>query len=152
VGNHVHQGYAGQQRLLGTREDVIAALSGALPGVELERPPTPPKEFLGMMPPAVRDAVTRPRLEADFEHADFSIQFYTTDTPSVNWINAEIRGNGDPLPLLRSICSHTGWSVIDSGGNIVMDARNADASSWESFRQWRDKGIDQIEADEETRQ
>ncbi len=114
---------------LGTREDVIAVLAGAAPRVELQRPPRPPEEMLAMMPPAVRDAMTRPKLEADFECDDLSIQFYTLDTPTIDWINAEVRGNGDPLPLFRSICSKTGWSVIDVAENVVVDLTKANAES-----------------------
>jgi len=114
-------GTTDNRKPLGTRQDVVAAVAEAVPGVELQRPPMPPEEMLAMMPPAVRDAMRRPRLEADFEHDDLSIQFYTSDTPTIDWINAEVRGNGDPLPLLHSICANTGWSIIDVSENIVVD-------------------------------
>ena len=136
---------------LGLRDDVIAALAEAVPGVELQRPPMPPEEMLAMMPRAVRDAMTRPKLEADFEHDDLSIQFYTSDTPEIDWINAEVRGNGDTLPVLHSICSNTGWSVIDVGENVIVDVANANSESWDSFRQWRDKAIRQLAGDDPTK-
>lgn len=134
---------------LGTREHVIDALAAAVPGLELQRPPMPPKEMLEMMPPAVRDAMARPKLEADFENEEYSIQFYTSDTPTIDWINAEVRGDGDPLPVLHSICSDTGWSVIDVAENVVVDLTTADAASWNSFRKWRDKALRQITAEDE---
>jgi hypothetical protein len=132
---------------LGLRDDVIAALAEAVPGVKLRPPPMPPEEMLALMPPTVRDAMTRPKLEADFDHEDLSIQFYTSDAPEIDWINAEVRGNGDPLPVLRVICSNTGWSVIDVGENTVVDVANANSESWDSFRLWRDKAIRQLAAD-----
>ena len=130
---------------LGTREDVVAAIAEALPGALLQQPPVPSPELLQHMPPAVRDAVLRPKLEADFEADDFSIQFYTSDEPIVHWVNGEVRGNGDPLPALAAICAKTGWSVIDAAEKSVVDLRSRDgAPQWERFRQWRDRSIEQI--------
>ena len=134
---------------LGNREQVIKALAAAVPGLDLQRPPTPPKELLELMPPAVREAVARPKLEADFEGGEYSIQFYTSDIPKIDWINAEVRGDGDPLPVLQSICSDTGWSVIDVAENAIVDKTTTDAASWTAFRQWRDKGLQQIKAENE---
>jgi hypothetical protein len=142
-------GTTDNRRPLGTREHVIAALADAVPGAELQRPPIPPEEILAMMPPAVRDAMTRPKLEADFEHQDFSIQFYTSDAPTIDWINAEVRGNGDPLPLLKSICLNTGWSVIDVEEQVVVDLTKTSTESWDSFRRWRDNAVRQLAADDE---
>ncbi|MEX0793956.1 MAG: hypothetical protein WD045_12530 [Pirellulaceae bacterium] len=136
---------------LGIRDDVIASLAKAVPGVELQRPPMPPEEILAIMPPVVRDAMTRPKLEADFDHDDLSIQFYTSDTPEIDWINVEVRGNGDPLPLLQSICSNTGWSVIDVAEQIVVDLTKTTTESWDSFRQWRDKAVRQLTGDDTTK-
>ena len=130
---------------LGSREDVIAVIAEALPGVLLRQPPVPPPEWLEQMPPAVRDAVLRPKLEADFEGDDFSIQFYTSDDPVVQWVNGEVRGNGDPLPALAAICAKTGWSVMDAADKSVVDLSSRDgAPEWERFRQWRDRAIRQI--------
>ena len=130
---------------LGTREEVIAAIAEALPGVSLERPPVPPKEILDQMPPFVREAMLRPRLEADFEAEGFSIQFYANDQPVLDWVNGEVRGNGDPIPALAAICVKRGWSVIDGSDKSVVDlaSRNR-VPAWERFRKWRDKAINEI--------
>jgi hypothetical protein len=132
---------------LGSRDDVIAALAKALPGAELQRPPIPPEEILAMLPPVLRDAVTRPKLEADFECDEFSIQFYTSDTPELDCIHAEVRGNGDPLPLLQSLCLDTGWSIIDDSKRVVVDLTKTSAEAWDSFRQWRDTALRQLKGD-----
>ena len=130
---------------LGSRDDVIAAIAEALPGVLLQQPPGPPPEWLQQMPPAVRDAVLRPKLEADFEAGDFSIQFYTSDEPVVHWVNGEVRGDGNPLPALAAICAKTRWSVIDAAQKSVIDLSSRDgAPEWEQFRRWRDRAIRQI--------
>lgn len=127
---------------LGPREDVIAAFADSLPGVQLQRRPTPPPELLEQMPVVVREAVLRPSLEADFESGDLSIQFYTNDEPILNWVNGEVRGNGDPIPALAALCLSRGWSVLDSSNRSVVDIASAIGSSgWERFCKWRDKVI-----------
>ena len=96
-----------------------------------------------MMPEVLRDAISRPRLEADFEDGDYSIQFSTSDDPIIDSIIAEVRGNGNPIPVLHSICVDTGWCVIDAAENVV-DLTTADTASWDNFREWRDKALRHI--------
>jgi hypothetical protein len=102
-----------QPKPLGSRKDVIAAFAESLPGVSLERVPAPPPEILDQMSAIVRESLLRPNLEADFETDDLSIRFYTTDEPVLQWVNCEVRGNGDPIPALAALCLDRGWSVID---------------------------------------
>ena len=57
---------------LGSRVDVVAAFADSLPGVALQRRPTPPPEILDQMPPVVREAMLRPSLwrrQANDAHA-----------------------------------------------------------------------------------
>jgi hypothetical protein len=140
-------GSVGQPRPLGTREEVKAAFAEALPGVRLQRPPIPAAEFLEQMPPVLRQAVMRPRLEADFESGDICIQFYANDEPVLRWVNGEVRGNGDPRPALAAICANRGWSVIDASDKSVVDLTAARIPAWDRFRAYRDYAIDQIVAE-----
>ena len=133
---------------LGDRETVIAHISSAVPGLELCQPPRPPEQVLQMMPDAVRQSMLRPRLEAEYEANDLSIQFYCTDEPVIRSINAEVRGNGNPVPILAAICTPRGWSVIDVSGNSVVDLTKAEANAWDRFRKWRDRAIDTLTNDE----
>jgi|ERR1043166_2130524 hypothetical protein len=127
---------------LGTREDVIAAFSQSLPGVLLQRRPALPPEILDQMPPFVRESMLLPKLEADFEMGDLSIQFYANDEPVLQWVNGEVRGNDDPIPMLASLCSGRGWSVMDASDRSIVNLASASESSgWERFRKWRDKVI-----------
>lgn len=127
---------------LGTREDVIAAFAQSLPGVLLQRRPTPPPEILDQMPPFVRESMLLPKLEADFEMGDLSIQFYANDDPVLQWVNGEVRGNDDPIPVLASLCLGRGWSVMDSSDKSIVNLASASESSgWDRFRKWRDKVI-----------
>jgi hypothetical protein len=132
---------------LGSREEVSAAFAESLPGVSLERPPIPPPEILDQMPPILREAVLRPKLEADFEQDDLSIQFYANDEQVLQWVNGEVRGEGDPVPALAALCLDRGWSVIDCTDKSIVDLRAGRNPAWERFRKWRDKAINQIRRD-----
>jgi hypothetical protein len=106
---------------LGSREDVIAAFAAALPGVSLERSPALPPEILDQMPAIVCEAMQRPKLEGDFEAGDLSIHFYAYDEPVVQQVNAEVRGDGDPIPALAALCVDRDWSVIDAADKSIVD-------------------------------
>ena len=130
---------------LGTREEVIAVFAEALPGVLLRQPPAPPQEWLDQMPSDLREAMLRPRLEAEFEAEDVSIQFYASHEPVLERVNGEVRGNGDPIPALAAICVKRGWSVIDSAEQSIVNlSSGSGAPAWERFRKWRDKAINEI--------
>jgi hypothetical protein len=130
---------------LGTREEVIAAFAEALPGLTLAPPPPPPPEFLEAMPAALREIILRPKLEASFEAADLSIQFYADDAPLLHWVGGEVRGNGDPRPALASICAKRGWSALDISTASKLDlSPRGDAPGWKRFQEWRDRAIREI--------
>jgi hypothetical protein len=127
---------------LGSREDVIVAFAESLPGVLLQRRPALPPEILDQMPPFARDAMMRPSLEADFEMDDLSIRFHANDEPCLQWVNGEVRGNGDPIPLLAALCLGRGWSVMDASNKSIVNLSLATGSSgWQRFQKWRDEVI-----------
>lgn len=133
---------------LGSREDVIAAFAESLPGVSLQRSPAPPAEILDQMPLCVREAMLRPSLEAEFDTDDLSIQFHTNDDPVLLWVNADVRGNGNPIPPLAALCQDRGWSVIDQADKSTVGLASSDAPAWERFRKWRDIAINECRADD----
>ena len=126
---------------LGERDDVIARVGKALPGVVLQRPPGPPPEMLAQMPEVIRENFLRPKLQADFEGEGFSIQFYAEDLPTLHSMGAEVRGEGNPLPALAAVCGPNGWMVVDAGDKSVVDLSSGASPEWERFRQWRDDAI-----------
>jgi hypothetical protein len=130
-----------QPQPLGTREEVVAAFAEALPGVLFKAPPPPPPKFLGGLPTFVQEAFTRPSLEAVFEGEDLSIEFRANDIPILEWVNAEVRGNGDPLPALAALCLDRGWSVINADDNSVVNLAACHIRAWERFRKCRDWAI-----------
>src|SRR5262245_42224263 len=87
-----------EQLPLGTKQAVADWLCAVLPGVELKQPLLPPPEVLNTFSPAVREAFTRPKLEAVYGEDDFSLEFYCADAPEIHCLHADVRGNGNPLP------------------------------------------------------
>ena len=127
---------------LGSREEVIAVVANALPGIVLECPPIPPQDILDIMPPILRESALNPDLEATYEVDDLHIRFCALNQPVLDWINAEVRGNDDPSPVLASLCGSRNWSVVDVDNQIVDLAKTSD-SAWERFRKWRDFAFQQ---------
>jgi hypothetical protein len=97
------------------------------------------------MPPFVREAMLRPRLEAIFEAENYIIQFYASSDDVLFCIDADVRGNGDPLSALAAVCRRHNWCVIDVATKTRIDINAAVATpAWQKFCDWRDKAIKQI--------
>ncbi len=122
---------------LGSREYVLSQLLKALPGAKLQGPPRLPEEVLATMPPTLRESMNRSQLEAVFEHADFSIQFSCIDSDPITFLNGEVRGDGDPLPALATLCEATGWSVWDAARETVVNFGDTDNNDWREFCELR---------------
>jgi len=127
---------------LGPRQTVIEAVSSALPGALLGNPPVPPPEFLATLSPAVRDAFSRPQLEAYYEDGDLVFEFHTLDLPEIRFLCVNVRGNGNPLPTLNKLCMPNGWSVISANDRSVVDLTAESASQWEHFRNFRHQAFE----------
>jgi hypothetical protein len=124
---------------LGKKDDVVKAIENAIPGFRLAIPPIPSKEMLDMMPPFIREQAMNPGLEGDYDDGELSIRFTALNAPVLYWINLEIRGNGNPLPILHSICRPMGWVVQDSYDRTIVDLASTDASAWTRFCEWRNR-------------
>jgi hypothetical protein len=129
---------------LGTRQEVIGAVSTALPGVSLECPPLPPKEIWDSIPAIIQESFLRKSLEGLYEGDEFSIRFFTSDSPQIRFLCAEVRGNGDPIPILAKLCVPNGWLVISDADKSVVELDSPNASQWDAFRNFRDKAIQTI--------
>jgi hypothetical protein len=133
-----------QPKPLGSREDVIAAFAESLPGVSLRRSPAPPPELLEHVPLYAREGFLRPSLEAELDSGEMLIRFEANDEPVLQWLIAEVRGNGDPIPVLSALCSSRGWSVIDSSTKSVVDlSAGSGGAEWKRFCEWRDIALSQ---------
>lgn len=132
-------GSSPEDSILGDRESVVSQLCTALPGATLEQPPAVPEEFLAQMPESMRAAMNASRLEGQFEYVDCSISLYCSIGEKIRCINGEVRGSGDPLAALKTLCDATGWSVWDCCESRVVDFSDLDSNGWDAFCQWRDR-------------
>ena len=61
------------------------------------------------------------KTQAVFEGEDFSVLLYGFDAEPLAAIHAEVRGGGDPHPVLTALCRGNGWVATDdaTGGAVV---------------------------------
>lgn len=126
---------------LGPRAEVTSKIADALPGTQFATGPAMPEEFLAQMPESMREALSRPKLQGLFEHEEYSVQFYGSAEESIRYLHAEVRGDGDPLVVLKTLSDETGWSIWDDAEQKPVDLTNTETNGWKAFCDWRDKAI-----------
>jgi hypothetical protein len=138
------------QKPLGERNDVIARIAAALPGVILQPAPGPSPETIAQMPEILREHFARrPRqLNAEFDGDGFSIQFYAQDQPQIASVGAEVRGEGSPLPALAALCQPNGWAVINNEDEKPVDLQVMNSPEWDKFCAWRERALAAIKTDD----
>ncbi|HEV3383496.1 MAG TPA: hypothetical protein VG097_01710, partial [Gemmata sp.] len=109
---------------LGDRETVVKLITLAVPGIRwIEEPPLlerikdmPSHPFHALIhtwPEETRASFARSRLRGDFDGGEFSIQLYGFEAQPIPSVCVEVRGNGNPVPLLAAICIPNGWIATD---------------------------------------
>ena len=78
-------------------------MAEVLPGHTLGPQPGPPADALARMPPEVRALFLRPTLRMVHEEGGLSFEFWCADEPEIACLFADVRGEGDPLPVLRRL-------------------------------------------------
>jgi hypothetical protein len=122
---------------LGERDAVIGAVTSALPNVVLENPGLPPEEFLATLSPMTREAFARPQLTGLYQDDCIVFEFYTLDLPQIPFLCGNVRGSGNPIPVLRRLCLANGWSVVSSYNKAVVDLAAESSPEWETFCGYR---------------
>lgn len=93
------------------------------------------------MPTFIREQAMTPGLEGEFETGELSICFSARNMPLIYWLNIEVRGEGNPFPILDSICRPMGWVIQDSYDKQIVDLTSTDDSAWSRYCQWRNKAF-----------
>jgi hypothetical protein len=137
---------------LGDRETVVKLISAAVLSMDwFEEPPLlerikdmPDHPFHALIPTwpeETRASFARSKLYGHLDAGEFSIRLYGFEAQPISSVCAEIRGNGNPVPLLAAICKPNGWFATDDrdGQRIDLDAESA--KGWEWFREYRDRVI-----------
>jgi hypothetical protein len=127
-------------RPLGTRDEVVAQISTALPGLRWAEGPSsfdelgniPGHPFLGLPWTAEQRAVfSLPKLTGTYDSGDFGLEIGGLECCPLTSFSVTVHGEGNPLPALRNVCQPAGWSVVDEAGQRL----DLDDAAWESYRQ-----------------
>jgi hypothetical protein len=123
-------------RPVGTREEVCGHLSARLTGLRLA---PQPRVFADHMKGRVQDLGLSytPTLEGYYEAPDFVLEFSCPDTETISDIFVNVRGSGNPLPVLRGLCAGTSWVVVeDASGDHILNA-SGHSKRWDWFSRLR---------------
>jgi hypothetical protein len=137
---------------LGCRAEVVRWIATAVPAIEwVEDLPLldqikdmPEHSFHSLLPTwseETRAYFSRPHLRGDYFAGPLSIRLQGFEAEPLKSVHVEVRGNGNPLPVLAAICVVHGWVAIDSDAGTPVDLTAGAAWGWEQFRQYRDRAI-----------
>ena len=135
---------------LGTVEHVQAKLRAAVPQIELFQDASGLEKLAAMesrgveVPDVIREHSLRSKgaYQGLVEGADFSVEFHLgEDEAAVAAVAIDVRGDGDPMPVVLRLMTIDGWKVVDLRGNPPT------IESWKSFGTWRDEAIRRTDAD-----
>ena len=71
----------------------------------------------------------------------FSIEFNVGDDDPVVSIMLHIRGGGELLPVLRTLCEQTGWRLFDISESRFMDFGRDAVRGWQRWQAYRDQVV-----------
>ena len=128
-------------------EQVQAKLRAAVPEIELFRDASGSEKLAAMeslgtqVPDVIREHWLRSKgaYEGLIEGEGFTIEFHLgEDEAAVVAVGIDVRGSGDPMPVVRRLLKIGGWKVVDSEGQPPT------MESWKSFGTWRDGAVERI--------
>lgn len=129
---------------LGTRDDVIRAVREAVPEFGWGESGRLPPEILAKFSPEVAALLSKPKLKALYDHDDLYLLLYGFEQEPIKYLHAEVRGNGNPVPLLARVCAGRGWSVVSDTDGSFVDLTAAAPPQWDGFQAYRDRAISEI--------
>jgi hypothetical protein len=141
---------------LGDFEYVQQQINTALPGIQFCREPSGLEKIaaarkLGVEFPEVilRHFETLPaKVGAMLSIDELVVSLYGFGAQPLLMIHAEFRGEGNPLPVLASLCKPNGWLAVDDASGERVDLTELEGSGWEAFRSFRDHAVNPINASE----
>ncbi len=137
--------------LLGQGDEVCRRISASLPSVQWRREPSfieqhqglpddhPIRRFIAGLTAEQRAWSSRPQFNGLYEGEGFTLEFFCKDGP-IQFFQVDIRGGGNPVPTLASLCNPNGWAVQDVSGKVV-DLDLPRSESWDAFVAWRDRAV-----------
>jgi hypothetical protein len=132
---------------LGTVDEVQGKLRAAVPGIVLGRDASGSEKIAAMeaagveVPDVIREQWlgSKGAFLGRFESGDIAIEFSLgEDEAKVTAVLIDVRGSGDPMPIVRRLMAIEGWDILDASG------RAPTKESWESFGAWRDDAVGRL--------
>lgn len=135
---------------LGSPKEVMTALLRAWPELEWvvvpslveqiqDQPDHPLHAALPTWSPETRRRAALPTTAGVVEGDDFSFEVTGIDYDPVEDLYLDVRGNGDPAPMLLRIKSQCGWSLKEMATDLrLLDERTL-RERWGNFRRLRDE-------------
>ena len=68
----------------------------------------------------------------------FSIEFNVDDDPIENMM-LYVRGSGDAISQIATICQSNGWSALDCTTSEFLDLQNPSQEGWKGYQSYCDK-------------
>lgn len=134
---------SGAPAALGARDTVRGHFAARLPGVNL----APWTQAFQDHMRARSIALSVPYfslLEGYYERDDLVIEFHCADAETIIEVSANVRGNSDPLPPLRALCSGTSWVIVeDATGQLILGEAEA-GNACSKFKRWREQSISNL--------
>jgi hypothetical protein len=139
--------------LLGKGDDVCNRISISIPQVEWHREPSfieqhrhlpedhPIQQLIASSTAAEKEWSSRAKFKGLYEGQGFTLELFVQDG-QISFFHIDVRGGGNPMPLLARLCSMHKWAINDVTGKVV-DLSLPTAPGWEEFTQWRDQAIHQ---------
>jgi hypothetical protein len=133
---------------MGWVDEVQATLRAAVPGIVFLRGIGGAEKIAAMeaqgveVPDVIREhwLASKGAHLGHFEGQDVTIEFdFGEDEAKVAAILVEVRGGGDPMPVVRRLTEIDGWAVVDARGGPPT------AESWQEFGTWRDEAVRQVD-------
>lgn len=133
---------------LGSPKEVQAALSRVWVQLHWEivpplleeikdQPDHPVHQQIPTWDPETRRRASLPRTVGILEDEAFSFELYGIDDDPVEDFYLDVRGNGDPTPVLMQLKRQAGWSIKELATGRILDERQI-RERWDNFRQMRD--------------
>ena len=88
-----------------------------------------------------------PKLNALYESGDVCLEMYgfRKDGP-LTFIHVDVRGCGNPIPALRSLCGPRGWSVAERcKDGEFLDLAGASEKRWNEWQEYLKFALEQAE-------
>jgi hypothetical protein len=134
---------------LGDFDSVRHQLTQAVPGIAFYQEPSGAEKVTTYrqagieLPEIGRQGLEKhlARVRAECASGKFSISFYGLESEPLCSVLAEVRGNGNPVPVLAALCVPNGWIAIDDASGTPVDLSGGSPTGWDDFREYRSRAI-----------